>query len=226
MQQLIIIIQSGIDINACLINCSNQGVCKFINITYICGCNANFIGKSCQTDERPCSHSNKCLNNSTCINSLDLTSFTCQCPKNGPFYGQYCENVKNLCENETCSSHGYCTQSQNETKCKCFTGFKGDRCEIESNSVNVVKSVQWLSIAICIFSIILFWCLVIASDILDYLKIGDEHIDMDEWRHEKLHGEKKAKQNTKRLMKTRRNRRRKGNAQNKHKRLQHQLKKL
>jgi len=126
----------------------------------------------------------------------------------------------------TCSSHGYCTQSQNETKCKCFNGFKGDRCEIGGNTVKILQGIQWLSIAICIFSIVLFWCLVIGSDILDYLKIGDEHIDMDEWRREKLHGEKFAKQNTKRLMKKRRNRRRKRNAQNKHKRLQHQLKKL
>ena len=36
--------------------------------------------------------------------------------------------------------------------------------------------------------------LIIGSDVLDYLKIGDEHIDMNEWRREKLHGEKaKAK---------------------------------
>ena len=151
------------------------------------------MGKSCQTDERPCSHSNNCLNNGTCINSLDLTSFTCQCPQNGSFYGKYCESVINLCENVTCSSHGYCTQSQTETKCKCYNGYEGEKCDIESNSVKVVKYVQWTTTIICIVCITIFWLLVIGSDVLDYLKIGSEHIDMDKWRREKLHGEKTRK---------------------------------
>jgi hypothetical protein len=116
MQQLIYILQSNNDITACLTNCSNQGICKLTNLTYFCECNAIFLGKSCQTDKRLCSQSNKCLNNGTCINSKDLTSSICKCPENGPYYGQYCENVKNLCENVTCSSHGYCIRNKNETK--------------------------------------------------------------------------------------------------------------
>ncbi len=97
--------------------------------------------------------------------------------------------TRNLCENVTCSSHGNCIQSQNQTKCKCFNGFEGDKCEIESNSVKVVKSVQWLSTTICIVTISLLWLIFIGSDVLDYLKIGSEHIDMDKWRREKFHGE-------------------------------------
>ena len=206
MQQLLIILESDSDISSCLANCSNQGICKLDPqfLKYICVCNANFMGKSCQTDKRPCSQANNCLNNATCINSLDLTSSSCQCPENGLFYGQYCETMRNLCENVTCSLHGYCLQSLNKTKCKCFNGYEGDKCEIESNSVKLVKSVQWTTTTICIFSICLLWLIFIGSDILDYLKIGDEHIDMNEWGREKLHGEKKAKQNTKRLMKTKR----------------------
>jgi hypothetical protein len=225
IQQLLNILQSNSDISSCLSNCSNQGICKLSNNqTYICECNANFMGKSCQTDQRPCSQSNKCLNNGTCTNSQDLTSFTCKCQEGSPFYGQYCENMRNLCGNVTCSSHGHCIQNLNETKCKCFNGFKGDKCEIEGNTVKILQGIQWLSIAICIFSIVLFWLLVITSDVLDYFKIGDEHIDMDEWRHEKLHGEKKVKQNTKRLRKSKRNARRKRNTnannnKNNHKRL-------
>jgi hypothetical protein len=63
--------------------------------------------------------------------ALNLTSFTCQCPENGLFYSLYCENVKNLCQNVTCSSHGYCTQRQSETKCKCNNRYEGEVCEIE-----------------------------------------------------------------------------------------------
>jgi hypothetical protein len=199
MQQLINILMSNVDASSCLSNCSNQGICKLANQTYICECNANSMGKSCQTDERPCSQANKCLNNGTCINSQDLTSFTCQCPEGSPYYGQYCENVRNLCENVTCSSHGYCIQSQSEIKCKCNNGYEGEQCELESNSVKVVKSIQWITTIICILCILIFWLLIICSDLLNYFKIGDAHIDMNEWRREKLHGEiikaKKKKRN-------------------------------
>ena len=193
MQQILNILESNNDVSSCLSNCSNQGVCKLSNQTYICECSPSFKGKSCQTDERPCSQSNKCLNNGTCINSFDLTSSKCQCPQNSVFYGQYCENVKNLCENETCSLHGYCHQQQSENKCKCFKGFNGDKCELESNEVKAVKSVQWTTTIICILCIILFCILVLGNDALNYLNISDKSINIDEWRREKLHGEKTSK---------------------------------
>jgi hypothetical protein len=180
---------------ACLVNCSNQGVCKLNaqTLKYFCECNQYFTGKSCQTDERPCSQSNKCLNNGKCVNSQNLISFTCQCPQNGPFYGQYCEHIINLCENVTCSSHGYCKQSQNEIKCKCFKGYNGDKCEIESNSSKATKYVQWLATAICILFILTVCTLTISSDVLNYFKICAQRIDLNEWKREKLYGEKRKK---------------------------------
>ena len=194
LQLILEILKSNSDVTSCLSNCSNQGVCKLsTNKTYICECNANFMGKSCQTDERPCSQANRCLNNGTCINSLDLTSSSCQCPQNGPFYGQYCENMRNLCENVTCSSHGYCSQSQSETKCKCYVGYDGDKCEIVSSSVRVVKSIQWTTTIICILCILIFWMMIVGSDVLGYFKIGHERTGMNEWRREMLYGEPKKK---------------------------------
>ena len=158
LKQILNILESKNDVSSCLSNCSNQGVCKLSNQTYICECNDYFTGKSCQNDQRPCTKSNKCLNNGTCINSLDLTSFSCKCPENGVFYGQYCENIKNLCENETCSLHGYCHQQQSEIKCKCFKGFNGDNCELESNEVKAVKSFQWTTTIICIMCMVISGC--------------------------------------------------------------------
>jgi hypothetical protein len=199
MLQLLDILQSNNDISACLANCSNQGFCQLNTQTlkYICECNENFMGKSCQTDVRPCSQSNKCLNNGTCINSQDLISSSCQCPEGIPFYGQYCENLRDLCENMTCSSHGYCIQNLSETKCKCFNGYEGDVCDKELNKVKKVKYTQWTTTIICVVCIIIFWLVIITSDILDYFKIGSEHVDMDEWRHEKLHGKKDEVKRTK-----------------------------
>jgi hypothetical protein len=179
IKQLLNILESDSDISSCLSNCSNQGVCTLKNQTYYCECNENFIGKSCQTDKRPCSQSNNCLNNGTCINSLDLTSSSCKCPENGLYYGEYCENKKNLCENVTCSLHGNCIQNQNETVCTCFIGFKGDECEIESNAVKVVKGVQWVSTTICIVTLVFLWFLFICSDLLSYFSIGRGHLNDD-----------------------------------------------
>ena len=87
------ILQSNGDLNSCLVNCSNQGVCQQFNQTYECQCNQNYMGSSCQTDTRPC-FNNNCLNNATCVNTLNMTmeSYRCECPSNGLFYGQYCEN--------------------------------------------------------------------------------------------------------------------------------------
>jgi hypothetical protein len=180
MQQVLNILQSNSDVSSCLSNCSNQGICKLDNHTYVCECNTNFIGKSCQTDERPCSQANKFLNNGTCINSLDLTSSSCLCPESSPYYGQYCENMRNLCENVTCSFHGYCIQSQNEIKCKCFNGYEGRNCDIESSSVKLVKSVRWTTTIISILFIAVFWIVIMSNDLLSYFKIGHERIDINE----------------------------------------------
>ena len=178
---------SQYDLSSCLSNCSNQGVCSFDALTqqYICLCNSGFMGKSCQTDQRPCSRT-KCLNNGTCIN-LNDTSYECKC-SNEVFFGEFCQYKTNLCENRTCTMNGNCFLNNTESYCKCFTGFSGDDCEVVEMTVKIVKGVKLTATIICIVCLATFGCLIICSDVLDYLKIGSEHIDMDNWRREKLHG--------------------------------------
>ncbi len=98
------------------------------------------MGKSCQTNSNPCSRWNKCLNNATCLN-LNSTSFECKCPSSGIYYGEYCENRINSCENVTCSNHGYChlLQNQTQTKCKCNNGYSGETCDLELNKIKELK---------------------------------------------------------------------------------------
>ena len=68
--------------------------------------------------------------------------------------------------------HGYCLQSKNETKCKCFNGYEGEICEKESNKVKLVKNVQWTTTIICIICILTFCMLVTSNDLFNCLKIG------------------------------------------------------
>jgi amino acid transporter len=60
-----------------------------------------------------------------------------------------------------------------------------------------VKNVQTTATIISIVFIIIFWIIIIGSDVLDYFKIGNQHIDMDEWRREKFRGEKVKPKKTK-----------------------------
>lgn len=199
LQQLMDLMRSNIDVSACLTNCSNHGTCKLEPqaTQSTCECNQNFTGVSCQSMTIPCLQSNRCMNNATCINSANFTSFTCQCPENGVYYGQYCQFKRNLCENVTCSLNGYCIQneSQNEqAECICFNGYSGKNCDIESNSIKIVKAIQWTSTLICIVALVLIWILFITVDILRFFNICTERIDIGAWRREKLYGEKRVKQ--------------------------------
>ena len=57
---------------------------------------------------------------------------------------------------------------------------------------------QFSTTIICIVILALAWFLFIGSDVLSYLKIGHERIDINEWRREKYYGkgDKKETKNT------------------------------
>ena len=158
--------QTG-DISGCLVNCSSHGKCKFDYFTqmYECGCNTFFSGKACQFDSRPCS-SGPCLNNGTCVNVNNDTSFQCECQQT--FFGLNCENQINICQNKTCGGKGYCFNDQNEPKCKCFTGYSGDECDLVSSQVKLVKNVQTTSSIICFIVLGTTVALIVLNDLWNY----------------------------------------------------------
>ncbi len=155
------------NLNGCLQNCSSSGFCSLSFGIIGCQCFQYFTGSSCQYDTRPCA-SNPCLNNGTCINVVNGTasSFECQCKNT--FYGLSCENQIDICQNVTCNRHGYCYTEQNMAKCKCFTSYSGDTCEIESSYVKLVRSVQLTSTIICFGALGLVIFSVISNDTFNY----------------------------------------------------------
>ena len=152
------------DLTPCLTNCTNQGMCHLDLTTkkYLCKCNENFIGSTCQSDTRPCAK-NACLNNGTCANLANDTTFVCECQQN--YFGVNCENEFNICQNKSCSANGRCANNQGTPTCICFTGYYGENCEMEASFTKVVRDVKLTSILICAFSIGFCVTLIILNDV-------------------------------------------------------------
>ncbi|RNA21834.1 crumbs -like protein [Brachionus plicatilis] len=129
----------------CLTNCTNNGKCKLNNNEkFICECDEHYIGTRCQIDSRPCA-SNPCMNGAKCFNDFIKKIYKCECvTKNGSvlFYGANCEKKIDVCENETCSKNGVCYDVENEPKCKCFKSYSGEKCQVESQEIKTVKTLN------------------------------------------------------------------------------------
>ena len=177
LDDIIAIIRSEYDFSDCIVNCSNNGWCKFAgNKTFLCECKENFIGQACQKDLRPCSYS-PCLNDGICksndTTSVNNQSYVCDCPE--LYYGKNCEKKIDVCENVTCSENGNCMDVNSVAKCNCFTMYSGDNCEIESQEKETVQKVTKTTSIIAIVTLVVFYGLALLSDILDYCCSNRRH---------------------------------------------------
>ncbi|RNA43980.1 neurogenic locus notch 1 -like protein [Brachionus plicatilis] len=173
------------DINNCLKNCSNNGKCKSdSNNTIKCFCNEHFAGVDCSFDTRPCS-SKQCLNNGKCV-EVDATSFECNC--SGNYVGNRCQFLRNdICANKTCSSHGYCYFSEEDTKvkCKCFKYYTGENCEIEANEIKQIKETIKITTIIALVVIFLTVAFFIILDMCG--KFEKKKVESSKKIHKKMY---------------------------------------
>ena len=134
----------------------------------MCQCNQYRTGASCQSDTRPCS-SGPCLNNGSCSNINNDTSFECTC-QNELYYGKYCESSINLCLNSTICirNQGYCQMNGTQPVCKCFKDFSGINCEIMSTSLVVRKSIISATSIIAIVVMICYAMVILCFDYTRY----------------------------------------------------------
>ena len=160
------------DINGCLSNCSNNGVCLQDQQTqkYKCLCDSYFTGSSCNFDVRPC-FQNPCLNNASCSITYSIDNNTlgylCQC--NDLFSGTNCEMAKDVCQNETCSGNGVCVKnSNNKPVCECYQYHYGDKCETEAETLKTIKKVRDGSAIIAIIFVISSFLIIALSDLSNY----------------------------------------------------------
>ncbi|CAF1143806.1 unnamed protein product [Brachionus calyciflorus] len=164
IDQAIELIRINVDINDCLNNCSNNGLCKKINDKkFKCICNKDYAGTKCEYNTNPCWIS-PCLNNGTCYRNKK--NFNCECSY--PFYGTFCENKINICKGEECSRNGICIDDNSRPKCKCFSMFSGDKCEFKSEEKVTISKVQTTSSTIAIIIIVLIFIIFLLFDISNF----------------------------------------------------------
>ena len=197
---LIELLISKYDLGGCLVNCTNNGQCKYIsaNDKIICSCFLKYMsGYACQIDTRPCS-SNPCLNNATCIdfsNSRDYnvssllsnnsSSFYCLCDIY--YSGTHCESKIDVCQNETCSNNGNCIDLDHLPKCKCVSMFLGEKCEIESSELKTVKKIISFTSILAIIILALFFVVFILMDISKYyFKCSNKKRRLNAFERQKL----------------------------------------
>jgi hypothetical protein len=168
---------STLDLNGCLRNCSNRGLCPFNpqTQTFMCICNEHYTGLACQHDTRPCSINGQCLHQGLCSSNANLTntiiSSAYQCKCVGNFTGTNCENYLNVCESEKCSSQGFCyaNENTNEWTCKCYAEYSGNTCEIANGlTLKIIKYAKTSSLVVLLSVIGTFVFIIVVNDVSSF----------------------------------------------------------
>jgi hypothetical protein len=168
LQTLALLLESSLDLSACLLNCSNNGQCSVSKGSLVCDCETGYIGDKCHIKSSPCSHK-PCLNNGTCFetwnNNTNTATYFCECVQNA--HGVHCENKVNVCQNETCSSNGYCREINNKASCQCFNLYSGINCEIVASERKTYDILISMAAIIAIISICMLYSLVACNDLVN-----------------------------------------------------------
>ena len=183
------ILRSKFDMTPCLSNCSNNGKCELNSDKFTCSCFDNYTGENCNQFRNPCMYF-PCMNNGTCIhfsnqNSSDLTKkFKCEC--SNLYHGLNCENKIDICKNEICSGNGVCFDNSSIPTCKCVLYYLGEKCEIQSKTLNNLKTTRITSAAIAFILIILFYLQFVVRDMLDHFLAKNRNKKVIEKRNREM----------------------------------------
>ena len=155
------LLNSAYDLTECLLNCSQSSMCyyDFIKNKFICA------SASTQKETSPCL-TNRCLNNATCADSLN-GMYSCKCDEH--YEGRYCELKKDVCLQNTCSSHSKCVDVNHRPKCKCFYLYEGEVCDQHSSELRIKKAVASTCLAVAIVIIIVTYVVFFLFDISTFL---------------------------------------------------------
>ena len=159
------------DLSGCLVNCSNNGDCEYMNGTFSCFCKQNYQGNACQTFYNPCS-TYPCLNNGTCVlvpmsSNPDVLDFVCKC-NSTLFAGARCQLPIDYCGNRTCNGHGHCMSEDGKAVCQCVQYYYGTDCEQVETTVIVTEKVKTFSTTFTAVSMAAIYSVGIFFDVLRF----------------------------------------------------------
>jgi hypothetical protein len=100
----------------------------------------------------------------------NASEFQCQCSNPNLYYGIYCENKFDLCQNSTVcanSNQGYCVVNGTQPTCKCLMGYSGVNCEMFSTELQAKKVITRTT---TIIAIVVMGCFVLLVIFFDYTK--------------------------------------------------------
>jgi preprotein translocase subunit SecG len=102
---------------------------------------------------------------------MNQTEFQCKCSNPNLYYGIYCENKFDLCQNSTVcanTNQGYCIVNGTQPMCKCLMGYSGVNCEILSTALAAKKVITRTTTIIAIIVMVCFVLIVIFFDYTKY----------------------------------------------------------
>ena len=163
------------DLYACLINCSNRGICQLnSNMLFECKCSPLYFGKACNHDKIPCLYK-PCINQYSCTDE-NVTSVTSEqifnniCECSYPFYGKYCEFQNDTCADFKCFHKGRCYYDVdvNATSCICLKYYSGEKCELVSIQLILREVFIKITTVVAILMIVLCVLYIIIADLTEF----------------------------------------------------------
>ena len=95
---------------------------------YTCSCPYGLLAPNCSSPAHlPCD-SAPCLHGGLCANSVNTSSFICQCSQG--FEGNQCQTAISYCSSSPCHNGGICVDGIGAFICNCTTGISGPTCDV------------------------------------------------------------------------------------------------
>ncbi|XP_064611838.1 sushi, von Willebrand factor type A, EGF and pentraxin domain-containing protein 1-like [Liolophura sinensis] len=113
--------------------CHNGGTCLVREEGHVCSCPPHYTGQSCDVQYSPSCELSPCLNNGTCVPSMNsIRGFMCVCSKDNPHvtWDAFCD-FSNPCQSNPCGRSGVCVHfANNSFQCSCSPKFTGRLCDV------------------------------------------------------------------------------------------------
>ncbi|XP_067277926.1 hyaluronan-binding protein 2-like [Pseudorasbora parva] len=108
--------------------CQNGGVCEEKRDKFKCKCPRQFVGRRCQRGKRVCKPG--ICGTGLCLLTSSPPYYKCKCIP--PYAPPTCKTPA-PCAPNPCQNNGRCVSDEEDFKCVCQAGFRGQYCQVDPN---------------------------------------------------------------------------------------------